>query len=119
MSRVGSKAGRVPSIASPIGAVPRNPALQVRLPAEAFERLVSFRSHRHLNVFAWARHALLEALERDFPEPPASPDFPRKDGGPDPGSPLAPLPGWRPDQQIDRLAPPMDIAVPRQPCLRR
>ncbi|MYE02034.1 MAG: ribbon-helix-helix protein, CopG family [Alphaproteobacteria bacterium] len=49
-------------------AVARNPALQVRLPADAFERLACLRRERHLNVSAWARQALLNALERDFPE---------------------------------------------------
>ena len=72
--------------------VPRNPALQIRLPREAFERLAALRQDLHLNVSAWARHVLLEALERDFPAIDTS-------GGPplnDTASLLKPLPGWHP-----------------------
>ena len=70
--------------------MPRNPALQVRLPLQAFERLAALRQQRHLNVSAWARQVLLDALQQDFPadaDPaPADP----------PPAPPAPIPGWRP-----------------------
>lgn len=77
--------------------MPRNPALQVRLPNEAFRRLSSLRRQRHLNVSAWARHVLLDALARDFPEPAAA----RPTASTSPGSPARdatapPIPGWRP-----------------------
>ena len=72
--------------------VPRNPALQVRLPAEAFERLAALRQERHLNVSAWVRQVLLEGLERDFPATDTA-------GGPpvnETASLPRPLPGWHP-----------------------
>ena len=72
--------------------VPRNPALQVRLPADAFRRLATLRQERHLNVSAWARQVLLDALHHDFPETDA-PDEPPHSGT---DSPPAPLPGWHP-----------------------
>jgi len=79
-----------------LGAVPRDPALQVRLPASAFERLAFLRRKHHLNVSAWARQILLDALDQDFPEPAANPATPRGDGRSVASSSLDPLPGWRP-----------------------
>ena len=70
--------------------VPRNPALQVRLPAGAFRRLAALRRERHLNVSAWARQVLLDALQRDFPETDAA------DGPPHSEPDSQPLPGWHP-----------------------
>ena len=78
--------------------MPRNPALQVRLPASAFERLALLRRKRHLNVSAWARQVLLDALEHDFPERPANLATPRGDGRSAASSSLDPLPGWRPSR---------------------
>ncbi|MYB50649.1 MAG: hypothetical protein F4X77_00395 [Acidobacteriia bacterium] len=76
--------------------MPRNPALQVRLPASAFERLAYLRTKRHLNVSAWAREVLLDALERDFAEPHTNLATPRGDGRLATSNSLDPLPGWRP-----------------------
>lgn len=75
--------------------MPRNPALQVRLPAEAFERLASLRRERHLNVSAWARRVLLAALDRDFPEtPPRTPTAAASTGE-------SQLRGWHPARLPD------------------
>ena len=72
--------------------MPRSPALQVRLPRQAFERLAALRQQRHLNVSAWARQVLLDALQRDFPETDAADGAPRSETD----SPPPPLPGWHP-----------------------
>ena len=72
--------------------VPRNPALQVRLPRQAFERLAALRQQRHLNVSAWARQVLLDALQRDFPENSPGADAPHSETA----SPPAPRPAWQP-----------------------
>ena len=72
--------------------MPRNPALQVRLPAAAFRRLAALRRQRHLNVSAWARQVLLDALERDFPATDAADRPPPSKTV----SPPVPLPGWHP-----------------------
>ena len=52
--------------------MPRNPVLTLRLPGHVFDALVRERQLRHLNVSGWARAAVLEAFQRDFPD--AAPD---------------------------------------------
>jgi len=52
--------------------MPRNPVLTLRLPQLVFDALTRERQLRHLNVSAWARAAVLEAFNRDFPH--AAPD---------------------------------------------
>ena len=48
--------------------MPRNPVLTLRLPQDVFNALVRERHERHLNVSGWARAAVLEAFQRDFPD---------------------------------------------------
>ena len=48
--------------------MPRNPVLTLRLPPHVFNALVQERHLRHLNVSGWARAAVLEAFQRDFPD---------------------------------------------------
>ena len=83
---------------STVGVVPRNPTLQVRLPVDAFDRLACLRRERHLNVSAWARQALLKALDRDFPENslPHGPGAAHVSAEAAGHSPAAPHRGWRP-----------------------
>ena len=86
---------------------PRSPALQVRLPRQAFERLAALRQQRHLNVSAWARQVLLDALQRNFPETDAADGAPRSetDSPPPPAARLASRQApWR--QLGLRLRPP-------------
>lgn len=47
--------------------MPRNPVLTLRLPQNVFNALVRERHEHHLNVSGWARAAVLEAFQRDFP----------------------------------------------------
>ena len=72
--------------------MPRNPALQVRLPTAAFRRLAALRQQLHLNVSAWARQVLLDALERDFPSTDTADGLPHNKTDSLP----RPLPGWHP-----------------------
>lgn len=46
--------------------------LQFRVSDEVHSRLDQLRRERHLNVSAWARDAVIAALERDFPKEIAS-----------------------------------------------
>ena len=48
--------------------MPRNPVLTLRLPQNVFNALAQERQQRHLNVSGWARAAVLEAFQRDFPD---------------------------------------------------
>ena len=48
--------------------MPRNPVLTLRIPESVFNALDQERQLRHLNVSAWARAAVLEAFQRDFPD---------------------------------------------------
>jgi len=45
----------------------RNGVLTFRLPQPVFDALVRERHERHLNVSGWARAAVLDAFQRDFP----------------------------------------------------
>lgn len=68
--------------------------LQFRVSDEVHSRLDQLRRERHLNVSAWARDAVLAALERDFPEETASAaEIPPPDA--------APLKGWKPARLPD------------------
>ena len=69
-----------------------NPPLQVRLPADAFERLASLCRDRHVSALVWARQVLLNALQRDFPG--HSPEA--RVLGDEAGDVPKPLHGWRP-----------------------
>ena len=68
--------------------------LQFRVSDEVHNRLDQLRRERHLNVSAWAREAVLAALERDFPEETAS-------AAPTPPPNAAPLKGWKPARLPD------------------
>lgn len=80
------------------------PVLTLRLPEQVFAALVRERRERHLNVSGWARAAVLDAFQRDFPNAVQSGGKPTKrdetqNAGSDintPSSSTAPIPGWKP-----------------------
>ena len=83
--------------------MPRNPVLTFRLPVHVFNTLTRERQLRHLNVSGWARAAVLEAFQRDFPDDASKPSQPAMHdaaSSEDPqGTPdtleTPPLRGWR------------------------
>ena len=83
--------------------MPRNPVLTFRLPVHVFNTLTRERQLRHLNVSGWARQAVLEAFQRDFPDDASYPSKPAMhdaastedpQGAPDTQE-TPPLRGWR------------------------
>ena len=58
--------------------VQRYEYIQCRVEPELRQRLSRLRTERHINVSAWMRRVLSEALDREFPAP----------------QPSGPLPGW-------------------------
>ena len=79
--------------------MPRKPVLTFRLPEHVFNTLVRERHERHLNVSGWARAAVLDAFQRDFPDA-ASKPAKRAASTEDPQGASAtqetpPLRGWR------------------------
>lgn len=84
--------------------MPRNPVLTFRLPMPVFDALVRERRERHLNVSGWARAAVIEAFQRDFPNAArGGPKLTRRDDTQNAGSDLntpssstVPIPGWKP-----------------------
>lgn len=61
--------------------MPRNPVLTLRLPQDVFNALVRERQQRHLNVSGWARAAVLDAFQRDFPHAALDGEKPAKRSG--------------------------------------
>lgn len=81
--------------------MPRKPVLTLRLPEPIFDALVRERRERHLNVSGWARAAVLDAFQRDFPNAARVAESPPDEtqAGSDintPSSGAAPIPGWKP-----------------------
>ena len=82
--------------------MPRNPVLTFRLPVHVFNALARERQLRHLNVSGWARQAVLDAFQRDFPDAdrddsqPAKRSASTEDPQGDAAAPeTPPLRGWR------------------------
>ena len=82
--------------------MPRQPVLTFRLPVHVFNTLTRERQLRHLNVSGWARAAVLEAFQRDFPDAgqdnskPAKRSSSTKDPQGNAAAPeTPPLRGWR------------------------
>ena len=69
--------------------MPRNPVLTFRLPEHVFNTLTRERQLRHLNVSGWARAAVLEAFQRDFPDAAPSGKKPAKRSGSTQDAPAA------------------------------
>ena len=59
--------------------------IQCRVEPELRQRLSRLRTERHVNVSAWMRRVLSEALDREFPAP----------------QPAVPLPGWETSKLSD------------------
>lgn len=74
----------------------RNEVLQVRIDSALRDRIARLRSERHVNVSAWLRRLISDALDREFPAQPQGRSAP---AGPPPDARTAaagPLPGWSP-----------------------
>ena len=65
----------------------RNEVLQIRIDPHLRERLGRLRQQRHVNISAWLRQLIAEALDRELPA--------------DAAEPVAPLAGWRPARLPD------------------
>ena len=84
--------------------MPRKPVITFRLPEQVFAALVRERRERHLNVSGWARAAVLDAFQRDFPNATRTGRKPAKHDVTQsaesdintPSSSPAPIPGWKP-----------------------
>ena len=58
-----------------------NEVLQIRIDPRLYDRIARLRQERDINVSAWLRHLIEDALKREFPSSPEAD---------------APLTGWRP-----------------------
>ena len=67
--------------------------LQIRVSPETRQRLQRLRTERHLNVGAWLRALIDEALDREFGPAPTGANEP---AAPVMAAPPEPIPGWTP-----------------------